>query len=169
MAWRSAARVASRLMAGRMIDPLIPALLLQITLFNTYAQEAAAKMGVKGVTVEEAVVNYNQARRLAWVNSCTWIQPYSCGSYIIYIGYDVTRTASPKALRYLAYHEVCHLKLGHNLYPLPAKSVYESHVDVCMQRTLGNSDYLNLLGVYQSYSNYMSKLRQVQFGGNLPK
>ena len=148
---------------------MIPTLLLQVTLFNTYAQEAAAKMGVKGVTVQESVVNYSHARNLAWVNSCTWIQPYSCGSFIVHIAYDVTRTASPKALRYLAYHEVCHLKLGHNLYPLPAKAVYESHVDVCMQRHLGSSVYLDLLGVYYTYANYISRLRQIQFGGNLPE
>lgn len=133
---------------------MILALLLQITLFNHYTQQAAAKLGVRGVTVEESVVSYNHARHLAWIND---------GSFVIHIGYDVTRVASPQVLQYLAYHEVCHLKLGHNLYPTDPQ-IGHMHVTVCMQQALGVQSYLEVHGVFQTCADYVIRLRLLQFG-----
>jgi hypothetical protein len=132
---------------------VILALLLQMVLFKGYAQEAAARVGVPLVTVEEVHITQERARLLAWVWNCYRPADPGCGRPVVYVGDDVLRTAPPQVLRYLAYHEVCHLKLGHHLAPVPPDA--HSLVRGCLYRALGSSELILLEGWYNSYSQRM--------------
>lgn len=134
---------------------MILALLLQMTFFQQQVQEAKQVLGVPlMVTAVMVPLNYNHARHLAWVGQC--LPNFSCGDFNVYIADDVAFTAPPQVLRYLAYHEVCHLKLGHNLYP------QEDHPNVwpCISGAIGEREHISLYGWYQSYCMMLKQDRR---------
>jgi hypothetical protein len=143
---------------------MILALLLQVSLFRQYTELASAQLKVKGVYVEEGVVTYGKARNLAWIKACVHPQGYGCGSMAVIIAHDVTSTAPPEVLQYLAYHEVCHLKLGHNLGPIGNMELAHNHAWSCMSRALGVTYLSKLKASYDLYSVAILKMRAAQFG-----
>ena len=143
---------------------MILALLLQFTVFESYVQQAAANMGVKGVSVQQGVINYGTARNLAWVNNCTNFQQHGCGLNVVFIAHDTTRYAPPPVLMNLAYHEVCHIRLGHHLNYLRNAAADETAVGICMIQVLGGIQYAKLEGARRSWEPIIIKLREAQFG-----
>lgn len=139
---------------------MILAILLQAGLFQAYTEEAAASMRVPTPIVRVVPVTPARRKYMAWVGLCP--RNFDCGVRKVFITNDVTTTASPNVLRYLAYHEVCHISEGHYWYPPASPWVNHMQVDSCLDKTLGREKRRELERYYQLYSPYLDRLRALK-------
>lgn len=80
----------------------------------------------------------------------SWV-PMNGSAPVIYVTTDFLTTAPPEVIRYVAFHEVCHLKLGHNLMQDIDPASMHLQVDSCLLQHLGVS-----ASIYQSrYHSYV--------------
>lgn len=118
---------------------MILVLLLQLG-FAGFEQEilsASLRLGVRPPQVMMSPVDKAHAKRMAWGPICQVRR--DCPPATVYIATDVAAIAPRAVLRYLAYHEVCHVKLGHLAWEggyLPPDYT-QTQVDTCMLQVLG--------------------------------
>ena len=137
---------------------MIPLLLLQAVLFDNYTQEAARKLKVPAPTVQVMPLTPTRMQYMAWVGLCPY--NFDCGVQRVFIAEDVAANADAGTLRYLAYHEVCHLHEGHYYHSLGKDpSMNHLQVDSCMDRALGREEKRKLQSYYYLFSTYLHRLR----------
>lgn len=143
---------------------MIPLLLLQVSMFSAYVQEAGFRLQVPNTSVQVVTVT-PERKQLAWVWNCSRPYDWGCGTPVVYIADDVVN-APTAVLRYLAYHEVCHLKLHHNTIPLSKGVPEEFHTAVreCMWEVLGPGPGWSLEGQFNLYAHTVKLLRRQRFG-----
>jgi hypothetical protein len=138
---------------------MILALLLQVLLFEGYTAEATSVMRIPMPQVEAVPVTYGRARYMAWVRTC-----YGPCVQKVFIARDVADLGPPQTLRYLAYHESCHLREGHYLWPTPDPKVAHLQVESCMDRSLGVAQHRELRTWYDLFSATLRRMRVLRFG-----
>lgn len=146
---------------------MIPLLLLQVSMFQAYVSEAGLRLKVPNPVAKVSTITASDPTLIAWVWNCRNPADWGCGDPVIYIASDAV-DAPILVLRYLAYHEVCHLKLGHNTVPMSKEMLGDFHNAVrrCVAKELGWASGWALESQFHAYSHTLKSLRRQRF--NLP-
>lgn len=146
---------------------MIPLLLLQVSMFQAYVTEAGYRLKVANPSVQVHTITKYDPTLLAWVWNCRNPADWGCGDPVVYIADDVVN-APIGVIRYLSYHEVCHLKLGHHTTPLTGKphshdEEFHDAVRDCMREVLGAGPAWSLEGQFNLYAQTIMLLRRQRF------
>jgi hypothetical protein len=113
--------------------------------FQGYSEYVAqAAWSPPALQVVPVVVPVQPTRE--WATLVAWV---SYETTAVYATTDFLATAGRESLKYVAYHEVCHIRLGHN-FGGKSKEQMHQEVDQCLLRHLGSS-YLVLESHYRLY------------------
>lgn len=119
-------------------------LLLQVAGFEAFQLDvkvASRFLKVPVPIIKMEPVDSTHPLRMAWAPICDRRPPATCPA-LVYIATDVAELAPREVITYYAYHEVCHLKLGHTSYAwglTETQELADTQVKSCMRIALGKA------------------------------